>query len=93
MKVLLYSLTFLLLSSCTSYKTIALKGSYSDGNFEAYSEKNKDQVWDNLIDFFAKNGISIRIIDRSSGLITSGETRAPITRENSKGELIDKQLG
>lgn len=90
MKIIFVLIGFSFLSSCVSYKTIPLKGSYSDGNFEGYSEKSKDVVWDNLIDYFAKTGISIRIIDRSSGLITSGETWVPITRENSKGELINK---
>lgn len=82
---------FFFLSSCFSLKTFPLQGSYSDGNFEGYSEKSKDVVWDNIIDFFAKSGISIRIIDKSSGLITSGETAIPWTRENSKGELIKKE--
>lgn len=93
-KVLLF-LTAILLSvallpSCMSYKTIPLKGTYSDGNFEEYSDKNFNAVWDNVIDFFAKRGLPIKIIDRSSGLIISGEATMPYTRENSKGELIDK---
>ena len=67
-----------------------MKGTYSDGNFEGYSDKSKDIVWDNIIDFFAKSGISIRIIDKSSGIITSGEGSIPFTRENTKGELIKK---
>ena len=79
-----------LFSSCLSYKVIPLKGTYSDGNFEGYSDKRKDIVWDNIINFFAKSGISIRIIDRSSGLITSEESSIEFTRENTKGELLKK---
>lgn len=67
-----------------------MKGTYSDGNFEGYSDKRKDIVWDNIINFFAKSGISIRIIDRSSGLITSEESSIEFTRENTKGELLKK---
>lgn len=81
----------LVFSSCLSYKVIPLKGTYSDGNFEALSDKPKDSVWDNIIEFFAKNGISIRIIDRSSGLIISGGTQLTWTYENSKGEPVNKE--
>lgn len=69
---------------------VPLKGKYSDGNFVAYSDKSKEKIWDNIIDFFAKNGLSIRIIDKSSGLIISGSTALSWTYENKNGGLIDK---
>lgn len=85
----IYLFALSLILSCT-FKTVPLKGNYSDGNFEGYSEKSKEVVWDNIIDFFAKNGLSIHVIDKSSGLITSGKSLVPYTKENSKGELINK---
>lgn len=89
MRMLVYQFlifcTFLFTTSC-QYKVVPLKGAYSNGNFEAYSEKSKEQVWDNIIDFFAKNGISIRIIDKSSGLIISGSTRLSWTYEDKNGK-------
>ena len=86
---LLSAFLIVLATSCTP-KAYPLKGTYTNGNFEAYSEKSKDAVWDNIIEFFAKNGISIRIIDRSSGLIVSGETELTWSFENKKGELENK---
>lgn len=76
----------LVISSCT-IKTIPLKGNYSDKPFQMITEKSRDKVWDNIIDFFATNGISIRIIDRSSGLITSDKTALTWTYEDAKGNL------
>jgi hypothetical protein len=78
-----------LIVSCT-YKTVPLKGKYSDGNFEAYSDKSKDQVWENIIDFFSKKGLSIKIIDRSSGLIVSGESVLPWSYEDKNGKVEKK---
>jgi hypothetical protein len=84
-----FSLFTLTMISCTP-KVYPLKGTYTNGNFEQYSDKSKDKVWDNIIDFFAKNGISIKIIDRSSGLIISGETSLTWSFENNKGQLEKK---
>ena len=79
------------LSSCyVPSKIIPLKGTYSDGNFEEYSDKSKDEVWDNIIEFFAKSGVTIRIIDRSSGLIISGTTALTWTYEDTKGVPVKK---
>src|SRR4051812_9290091 len=74
------------LISCSN-KVIPLKNNYSNGNFESISQRPKDQVWDNIIDMFTKKGLSIRIIDRSSGLIISNETRLPWTFETKAGKL------
>ncbi len=88
-KFILFSLLALTLTGCAP-KAYPLKGTYTNGNYEQLSDKTKDQVWDNIIDFFAKNGIGIKIIDRSSGLIISGETTLTWSYENSKGELLNK---
>ena len=88
---LLFSATIVatvLLTGC-AYKITPLKGSYSDKPFEITSDKSKDQVWDKLIDFFAQKGLSIKIIDRSSGLIISDRSSLTWTFEDSKGKLID----
>ena len=72
--------------SCTP-KVIALKGTYPDKPFELSVDKSKDAVWDNIIDFFATKGLSIKLIDRSSGLIVSEKTALVWSYENSKGQL------
>jgi hypothetical protein len=74
-----------------SVKTIPLKGTYSNGNFEKTTSMSKDAVWENIIEFFAKNGLPIKLIDRSSGLIISNESYLTWTFENSKGQLQNPQ--
>jgi hypothetical protein len=78
----------LFFTSCAN-KITPLKGMYLDKPYEIVSEKTKDQVWDKLIDFFAQKGLSIRIIDRSSGLIISDKSALTYSLEDSKGNLID----
>lgn len=75
-------------SSCT-IKTIPLKGHYSNGNFEAITDKSREQVWDQLIDLFAKNGLPISVIDKSSGLIVSNGAQLTWTYEDKKGNLVN----
>jgi hypothetical protein len=79
----------ILLTSCMTLKPVALKGNYSDKPYEALSDKKFDQVWSNIIDLFATKGLSIKLIDKSSGLIISEKTSftSDYTFENTKGEL------
>lgn len=70
-------------------QAIPLKNNYSNGNFEGISDKPKDRVWDNIIDFFSKSGLPIRILDKSSGLLISGEITLRYTSEDKKGNLVN----
>ena len=56
-----------------------------------YSDKSREEVWGKIIELFARNGIGISLIDKSSGLIVSYKTNFSnrITQENDKGELIN----
>jgi len=74
--------------SCTP-KVIPLKNSYDDKPFEMTAGKDFEQVWSNTIEFFAKSGISIKIIDKSSGLIVATATQADVTAEDKNGKLIN----
>ncbi|MDF2386529.1 hypothetical protein JMG10_34015 [Nostoc ellipsosporum NOK] len=88
MKIQTAIITFfsvLLIVGC-SYKTVPLKGVYQNGNYEAFSDKPQEEVWSNLIDFFAKSGLSIKIIDKSSGLLVSDAIALSWTFENKKGQ-------
>lgn len=76
----------LLLSSC-SLKFYPLKGQYPATPIIGYSDKSFDKVWDNIIDLFSQQGLSIKIIDRSSGLIISTQGKLKASYENKKGEL------
>lgn len=86
------TIAFLLLTMLggCSIKTVALKGSYPDKPFEVVADKPTDKVWDNIIDFFATKGLSIRIIDKSSGLIVSDKTALVWSYEDGKGMLISR---
>ncbi len=83
-------LPFLLLLSACSVKMIPIKGNYPSTPIIYTSEKTKDAIWDNLIDFFAQNGLSIKIIDRSSGLIIASSTALVWTYEDKKGVVYNK---
>lgn len=83
-----YLLITLLLVGCFTTKTIPLKNQYQTTPFQSTSTNNKDVVWDKLIDLFAQNGLSIKIIDRSSGLIVSDRSSLTWTHEDKNGKLI-----
>lgn len=89
MKLLVF--TFLILAcSCLTTKRLPLKGNYFTPPFVITTATPKDLVWDKLIDLFAQNGLSIKIIDRSSGLITSEAARLSWSNETKNGELVNK---
>jgi len=79
------------LNSCT-LPNYALKGQYSDVPFEVKTKSSKEEVWSKIIDLFATKGLAIKVIDKSSGLITSEPVsfKDSHTREDKNGKLIDK---
>jgi hypothetical protein len=81
----------MLLTSCMTIKPVALQGNYSDKPFEVVSDKQFDQVWSNIIDLFATKGLSIKLIDKASGLIISEKTSfiSDYTFEDSTGGLVN----
>lgn len=72
------------LSSCSN-KIIPIKGSYPQTPIIVSSEKPFEEVWDKLINVFAQKGLSIKLIDKSSGLIISDNSLLSATIENKKG--------
>ncbi|MGN6421651.1 MAG: hypothetical protein ACTHMC_29330 [Pseudobacter sp.] len=52
------------------------------------SSNDFDQVWDKLIDLFAQNGLSIKLIDRSSGLVISDNSAVLATWEDKDDNLV-----
>ena len=80
--------------ACATTKSIpTLKGSYVDAPYTIKTTSSYDQVWSKLIDLFATKGIAIKIIDKSSGLITSEPVSFSnsYATENSKGEISSKK--
>lgn len=89
--LLLFSI--LLLNSCVSIQNIPLKGNYLDKPYQTVSNKSFEQVWTNIIDLFATKGLSIKLIDKSSGLIISEKTSFlnDYTFEDKTGNLENKE--
>lgn len=89
MKQVIIAITsFFLLSSCGP-KLFPLVGKYPQPPIFLHSNKTYDEVWDNLIDVFAQKGFSIKVIDRSSGLIVSERKPLAWTMEDKRGALRD----
>lgn len=88
MKKVFVCLTLMLLTGCIM-ENAPLKGSYSTAPAEITVNKSIDIVWSNVIDLFATKGLSIKIIDKTNGLITSEKTSFinNYTRENDEGVL------
>lgn len=83
------ALAVVFLSSCAD-KIVPIKGTYQSTPFTATTTKSFDDVWDKLIDLFAQHGLPIKLVDRSSGLIISSESRMPATIELKNGALQNK---
>jgi hypothetical protein len=79
----------LFFSSCiaTKLKYAPFKGEYPPTPYIITSELPKEKVWDKIIDFFAQNGLSIKVIDRSSGLIVSDRSKLDWSYEDVKGNI------
>ena len=89
MKNLFVTLSLILMTSCVSY--VSLTKNYKESIIKE-SVINSNSYWDNIIDFFAENGIPIKNMDKQSGLIISDEFTIPtkyITGENENGNLIN----
>lgn len=83
--VLVSSVTLL---SCVSSKIYPVQNSYATLPITMNSESNFDQVWDRLVDLFAQNGLSIKLIDKNSGLIISDNSEITATWEDKNGIVV-----
>ena len=90
MRSLILSGLLFFVASCASTKinVIPLKGTYPVTPIQITTEKKFDEVWEKLVDVFAQKGLSIKIIDRSSGLIVSDRSLLTATVENNDGSLL-----
>lgn len=87
-----FSFTVLLLFIGCNSKTAPLKGVYQDKTYEFITSDSKEKVWNKLLDFFTTEGLIIKTIDKTSGLIVTDITSFlhSYTREAKDGSLIDK---
>jgi len=86
MKLLTLIISCLFLYSCSVHKVIPVSEDHYDSK-TIETSASFDQVWDKLIDLFAQNGMSIKVIDRSSGVIVSERGLVPSTIELDPGKL------
>lgn len=68
MKYLFHFTILLLLNSC-AIKEYPIKGNYPSPPISEVTNTNIDTVWSNLIDFISIRGLSIKLIDKSSGFL------------------------
>ena len=73
LKKLTYFFVFITLSSCMMQQSLPLNGKYQETPFVVYSDKSKDEVWSKVIDVFAQKGLSINVIDKSSGIVGTND--------------------
>jgi hypothetical protein len=64
------SLVFLFFCYGCGNKIFPLKGSYTNEYSLTIPGLSIDSTWQRLIDFCARNGLSVKVIDKSSGLLT-----------------------
>jgi hypothetical protein len=88
---ILYLILAIAFTSCFTSKGLIVppKSQYPTTPIIITSSNQFDVVWDKLIDLFAQKGLSIKIIDRSSGLIISEKTMLTHTTERNNGTLKD----
>lgn len=78
------------LSSC-SPTIYTVRGNYEPIN-SITTPKPYDQVWNNIIDFFAENNIPIGTLSKDSGLITATDIsldESVVSYENKDGIIVD----
>jgi hypothetical protein len=62
----------LVLNSCgPTFNSIPIRNTYLTTPFTTYSDQSMEKVWSNIIELYATNGLSIKLVDKSSGLIIS----------------------
>jgi hypothetical protein len=81
-------LIVLIFASC-SVKNYPLKGTYPSTPMVFTSSNSFETTWDKLVDVFAQKGLTIKLIDKSSGLIVSANSSMPASAEDVNGNLID----
>jgi hypothetical protein len=89
MKTIICILSLSLIFSSCAPKIFPVTGKYPETPIIIKSNKSFDQAWDKLVDIFAQKGLSIKIIDRSSGLIISSKSELPTTFEDKNGIIVD----
>lgn len=81
-KTLLFVLVATGLGGCATYMPI--EGKYHTGPVETTTAKSKDEIWENLMDLVARNGLPVVTLDKASGILIVGPTSLTATRERGR---------
>lgn len=83
--------TYLFIAIASSTPNYALKGQYRNSPYKELTSTEFDVVWSRAIDILAETGASIKIIDKSSGIIISEKYSFinSYSYENPGGSLIN----
>lgn len=89
----LFMKTFSVLFACCFFliscsHTTAIKNQYVAKPVIYKSELNLDQTWDKLVDYISQNKFSIKLIDKTSGLIVFENPNTTATIENKDAGLV-----
>lgn len=82
----------ILFSSC-GVTTPFIKGHYETSN-SIITTTPYDQVWSNVIDFFAEHNIPIGTLSKESGLITANNiaiSESSVSYEDKNGQIVNPQ--
>lgn len=78
----------LLFASCAP-KIVPPIGVYESKSVEQTYTGQFEIIWEKVIAMFSKKGISVKVIDKSSGFISVHYPTAPFTTEDKGGKLVD----
>lgn len=70
-KVLLLSMIIVWCCSCSS--SLYLTGEYNTQHYSTETSRTVGEVWNNIVDWFFETQTPISLIDKDSGIITSGK--------------------
>ena len=84
-----FALLFLSCFAPTKIREMPFINFQPKGYFEKVTVTEKEKVWTNIIEFFAKSGIPIELIDKSSGFIKAKAQVLTVTTENKNGIMRD----
>lgn len=89
-KIILFVILIASLQSCVNI--LPLKGKYQEGAVKTKINEPFEKAWEKAIDMIANTGLTVKMIDKSSGLIISersGFSYLEVTAEDKKGKVMD----
>lgn len=83
-----FLILIVLFSSCAP-QLVPLKNTYNAQAFEQPINADFETVWNKTVETVAKKGSTIKMIDKSNGLIVAQNNYAPITSEDKDAQPVD----